>query len=172
MLNPPCWLPPTKIDSASSAISNGKSARVCRFSWATTSTDANRPMRSSRTTCEPLKRFLRIAMPPNRRVGRSAQKQRPIRPNDISSYRKLSGQPRTHARPHTPAGQWRPTEPRLSLPFWPSTRRYASTSATRRASPQRSGPTSRSGVKRPEGHASWCSFSLPGPRAVISNSRR
>ena len=27
------------------------------------------------------------------------------RRNDISSYRKLSGQPRTHARPHTPAGE-------------------------------------------------------------------
>ena len=70
-------------------------------------------------------------------------------------YRKLSGQPRTHARPHTPAGEWRPTRPRLSLPFWSSTRRYASTSAT--VGRHRNGP-SRRGVRRPEGHASWCSF--------------
>ena len=31
----------------------------------------------------------------------------PLR-SDIGKYRKLSGQARTHARPHTPAGEWRP----------------------------------------------------------------
>src|ERR1039458_3736404 len=57
--------------------------------------------------------------------------------SDIGKYRKLPGQPRTRARPHTPAGEWKPTRPRLSLPFWSLTRRYAKHFGDRRTSPQR-----------------------------------
>jgi hypothetical protein len=99
----------------------------------------------------PRRRTCRGNGPPAKKERATAS----LRASVNGKYRKLYGQPRTHARPHTPAGEWRPTRPRLSLPFWPSTRRYASTSAT--VGRRRNGP-SRCGVKRAEGYASWCSF--------------